>query len=513
MNETKNLIIIITLIYQYILFTLPIYADNQSSLNTVKCTFRSTYEVLTLPEKEKMGLMSFNYLVDFNPWFYSGIGVYSAEYGQRGGFFTGGIDFGFNVNIFNPFRLNSGFFIGGGGGGAAPQGGGLMLRPYAGILYDTGVIAAGAGLSRAIFPNGEIDSTQVYMQIAIPFSILLTEEYNGDIIPITDVDLMDKIFQKQIFLAVYETYFPAKSTITTQKNKASGMGLAGIVWSVDYYRSFFILFQAAGAMKGDSDGYAELFTGAGARFYIAEGLGLKVNASVGGAGGGRVDTGGGFIYKMSTGGFYSSADGLMISLEGVYLNAPSGSFSGTGIVFGIGSEFDVLSDNQDKSGQIENSMLKPGRWRVRLGNKCYLPSDNMRKDSAGDNQVDLMTFKIDRFISNNMFITGHAVGAYAGGAGGYAEGLFGAGLITPAIFYGASVFTEIAAGAAGGGGIATDGGFIIHPIAGVSWLFYKDLSVEISAGVIKALKGRLFSPVIEAGMGYRFSFIERKDLH
>jgi len=353
--------------------------------------FRVTYEVLTLPGDESMGFAGFNYLLNIYPWLYSGLGVYSAEYGERGGFFTGGLDTGVMFNVFSGVNLCVGLFAGGGGGGAAPQGGGLMLRPYAGVLYDFEFIKLGGGVSRDIFPNGDIDSTQGYFQVDIPFTVLLAAHGGSEEAVPADEKINSGGVAIHRISAIYQTYFPADGVKTTEGNAGDkNFGLAGIAWSRELSNNIFMHMQAAGAMKGDADGYAELFFGGGARYYLSENIGCELKASAGGA----------------------------------------------GFIISIGGEFDILSEGPGLSPVSAGDFFRPGRWRVRLRNRSYLPSENMRKKSDSEEAVHLVAFSLDRFFSDHIYISGQAVGAYSGGAGGYAEGLFGAGLITGDLFNG-----------------------------------------------------------------------------
>ncbi len=486
--------------------------SSNQKITAEHAAFRATYEVLTLPGDESMGLLGLNYLISLTPWLYSGLAVYSAESGKRGGFFTGGLDAGLMFNIFSGLNLCGGFFAGGGGGGAAPQGGGLMLRPYAGLIYDFEFFKLGGGVSRNIFPNGDIDSTQCYMQLDIPFTIIFAADSKSDKIDLSDEDTESRGVSYHRISAVYETYTPSGEAVTTDGSTSQkSFGLAGITWSNTVSGPFFLCFQSAGAMKGESDGYAELFLGGGLRYYLTEHIGCEIKASAGGAGGGRVDTGGGFIYKGNAGGFVCLPGGVVLSAEGCYVDAPTGSFSGTGFIISLGGEFDIFSEGSGVMPVSEGDIFRPGRWRIRLRNKTYLSSENMRKNSDSEDDVNLIAFALDRFFHEYFYISGQAVGAYAGGAGGYAEGLFGVGLITGDIFYGARFFAEVSAGAGGGGGLATDGGAVVYPSAGVSWLIGESVSLEISAGLVRALKGELSAPVIEAGLGYRFAFFEREN--
>jgi len=104
---------------------------------------RIGYETLTLPGDERMGLVGMSYLVQVRPGLCLGPAVYGAASGQRGGFFTIGADAALCTQLAGPLGLQAGLYVGGGGGAAAPVGGGLMLRPYANLLWDFGPLRAG----------------------------------------------------------------------------------------------------------------------------------------------------------------------------------------------------------------------------------------------------------------------------------------------------------------------------------------------------------------------------------
>ncbi|MCX6548466.1 MAG: hypothetical protein NTW40_10580 [Acidobacteria bacterium] len=124
-------------------------------------------ETLRLPQNEALGLIGFSGTASFGPW-YLGPGLYGAARGQRGGFFTFGLEGGGRGRPFPtlPLELEGGVFVGGGGGASAPQGGGLMLRPHLGAAFVRGAARLGLELSRVTFPNGGIDSTQVALTLA-----------------------------------------------------------------------------------------------------------------------------------------------------------------------------------------------------------------------------------------------------------------------------------------------------------------------------------------------------------
>lgn len=126
------------------------------------------FENIAISSTENMGLFGASYFVDFKDY-YIGPTVYGALTGKRGGFFVGGFELGKILDISEKSNIDTSFYIGGGGGGSAPQGGGLMLRTQASLNYDFSFLKAGVGVSYVSFPNGDIDSSQVFLKAEIPF--------------------------------------------------------------------------------------------------------------------------------------------------------------------------------------------------------------------------------------------------------------------------------------------------------------------------------------------------------
>jgi hypothetical protein len=122
-----------------------------------------------------------------------------------------------------------------------------------------------------------------------------------------------------------------------------------------------------------------------------------------------------------------------------------------------------------------------------------------------------MGFRLHRALSQSLFATGQALGAYDGSAGGYAVGLLGLRLMSsPVLLQQTRLFLEASAGGAGGGGIAVGGGAVVQGMAGVALDIGKSLSMEASYGKIGSVHGVLDSSLIEVGFVYRFSALCRK---
>jgi hypothetical protein len=464
---------------------------------------RAGYEELTLPGNEKLGLLGLGYLVDRqlneHASFYYGLGVYSAVSGQRGGFFTGGGEFGLRYQA-GRVILDGGLFVGGGGGGSAPQGGGLMLRPHAGVLYDFGKFALGLEYAQVSFPNGNIDSDQLALIAELSFqSVFADDDEPGEL---SGLDLR----MASVSIApTLQHYSPNGSAL--QATGVEAMTLAGI--ELGRYispRAYFFL-ESAAAFRGDADGYAELLGGVGYRYPLADRVAIQARLAAGAAGGGAIDTGGGFIYKASLGGEIVLTDALSLGLDYGIIDAPDGSFEAemarVTLRYGLG-----MAAVSRTSNRLDPEDVSFGKWALRLSHVTYLSDPTLRKN-AGGGDVNLIALKADRLLSDHFYVTGQAAAAYQGDAGGYATGLLGIGyryMLTDRL----SIRAELLAGPAGGGGVNTSGGAILQPMAGLSWKLSKNLDFALMAGKLRSLRGDLDTEVLDVGLVYRFNTLEAR---
>jgi len=508
---------ITALFFTALIFFIPLFVPSLCKADTKKVdvSLRLTYDRLELPKNETMGLLGSSFLIDkklnTSLRFYSGISVYSAVTGIRGGFFTGGIAVGLKTR-FESWILDTGFFIGGGGGGAAPQGGGLMLRPHLAVLHNFQTFRLGLFFSKTNFPNGNIDSSQFGLQIERPFQMVLADSLE------TELSHLDLILKRVTIAPTLQFYQPktsakARNGLSTQ----SKMALIGIETGIDFHDNLLLYAEAAGAFKGDADGFAELLVGIAydyPRKVLGVPISLRLKGAIGSAGGGNVDTAGGIIYKITSSISFAPSEHLKLNLDYGIVDAPRGSFQAqmfkTSIAYQIDTAFPGLPDEKRQKSSLNPKNLKLGKWAVRTSLSRYLPSNRLRKSRSRDEvAVDLFQLKFDRALSAQIYFTGQAGGAFNGDTGGYATGLFGLGFkkeITRRIV----VLAELLAGAGGGGGIASNGGSIIQAMLGITYRISRHFGLQVLVGQIKALKGELDAKVIDIGLVLPFSTIESK---
>lgn len=488
-------------------FTLSLYSDD---IFIQKGHYNISYDDLTLPGDEKLGLLGTSYLYDFDS-VYLGLGVYSAVSGRRGGFFTGGIEGGYRYNLAHNLSLDAGIFAGGGGGGSAPQGGGLMLRPHIGLLYSIYGYKLGLGYSKVKFPNGDIDSEQVFLQLSMPFEAIHKKNIDSPMI-LDDIKNFMKSSGKNMgwsdsyFAVTIQRYMIPSDVKNTSGNIVKkDMSLIGFEYGYDLSSNFFAFVQAAGAAGGGTDGYAEVLGGVGYKKPLGKHFGAYTRVSLGASGGGQVDTGGGIIHKESIGIYAKLNKKFSLGIEAGHIGAINGDFKATTLKFNF--NYSLISLNVGKNLQSLESYQSFGdyEWNFELSNQYYMSDKNIRKNS-NNSSLSLMGFKIDKYLDKRFYVSGQALGAYSGQSGGYAVGLVGLGVRVP-MGTKMNLFAQMSAGVAGGGGVDTGNGMIYQPMIGIEYKISSSFGIQTSFGKVEAIDGNLDTMTIDVGFSYKFRTI------
>jgi len=480
-------------------------AGNSIPVERYHGSYSSTYEQITLPKNEKMGLLGIGMLLDIGEYGYGGLRLYGAVDGKRGGFFTVGAEGGLKADLSEHLRLKSGLFIGAGGGGAAPQGGGLMLRPYAQLAYHTPAWSLGLGVSHVSFPNGDIQSSQAYLSLELPTegSYLKGQHFDQETPLLSTASQTDSKGLSVSFFT--EHYTPDAGSLNTDGiTPTKPYSLAGIKFDKALGEHLYSYFQAAGAGGGESDGYMEIFGGLGTAYRLGDlPFTLGAEVALGASGGGKVDTGGGLVYRAQGTLQATLSKHLTLSGFGGVIKAVDGSFSATTYGVTLGYQTTIF----DRLSQADTASASPSSWEFRMLNKSYLDGETLFKIPKGVDRVDLLGFAIDWYLNENLYITGQSYWAYKGKAGGYAEGIFGLGYQSDR-YHGFSLYGEVLGGVGGGGGVNIDGGLFGSVGAGVRYGLDESWELYLEADYLRNRSGSFSTTAVKAGLGYRFSLLE-----
>jgi hypothetical protein len=475
-----------------------------SSINIEKASLRTSLENVKLTNNEDMGLLGLNYLLEPNEYFYYGVGLYSAISGDRGGFFVGGFTAGAKYPIYKELYADVGAYVGGGGGASAGQGGGLMLKGYGGLLYRFNNYSLGLNYSHVNFPNGDINSDQVAVVADVKFDTIFVES------SVQESDYKHYSFanNQDYIVATYQRYFPKNTALKRSgRDLTQEIELVGVEYGANISEKLIMYFESAGAMKG-ATGYMEVLGGLGYQQELTRNTNIEAKLSLGAGGGGEVDTGGGSLTKASFGFNYKPTKSITTGIGAGYYHAFDGGFDATFAKASVGLNANFLSLGNSKNSIAYDSIASQ-KFNIRLSNQTYIYSDTLSTNPNNKENVQLLGMKLDWFLSDEAYISGQAYGAYKGGAGGYAVGMFGAGYIQP-LFYDLSIVTELSLGAAGGGSINTGGGNIIQPMAGLMYDLTPTVSLEAMYGKVIALNGELDSNVVDVSFVYKFNKLVMK---
>lgn len=435
----------------------------------------AAYESLALPAGESMGMLGLGAERQFNEYFSGGIGTWTAVRGERGGFITIGFQGRAQLPLSGPVGLEAGAFVGAGGGrgGATLSGGGLMLRGYAGLVYDLEELGKiGAGVSYVDFPNGgSIDSTQPVVFYSIPFGSS-SRQFDG-------------LAYEQSSLAVVSRLVRVRSGVRDLSgNGQDDFTLLGVEWRSYFDDDIFVRFEAEGAAGGSSAGYMQVLVGPGVQIPLSDSIWLDGSLALGGGGGGNVDTGGGFLVDAGADLRCALGDDLFVAAGVSYLRAPNGSLSAFCPSLEIGGAFGKESQSREKLPV-----------RVRMVTQRYSSGSDGWRTHDADQDVDNLGVQFDYFPVPWGYVTGQALAAYDGNAGAYMIGLVGGGLhqkIVGPLF----VEAEGLIGAAGGGGLAMGSGLAWQVNGGVGIQVSKEVALMATAGRLDAVNGPFKADVI-----------------
>ncbi len=452
-------------------------------------TPRLGYETVKFDDGTKMGLVGTTYLVQPLPGLCVGPAVYGSASGPYGGLFTVGAEAALCTTLVGPLRLVAGVYAGGGGGGGnAPVGGGLMLRPHADLLWDFGPFRAGLSVSHVSFPSGQMGSTQlgVIAEVDTGFAALAGAAPAVGGRPRGGIGF-DRI------LAVGGAYRPRGGTLNTNGVPlASTIGLVGARAEAALTGPWYLGIEANGAASGGAAGYAELLgtIGAGWPLDAAGALVLGGRVALGMGGGGGMPTGGGLLAKAALDARWRFSPTLALVAEAGWASAPQGDF---GVPYG----------NLALQWQLEPAPGAPAQtvrqdWSIGVEQVF-----NAARTNGPAKNLQQVSLRYTRFVGEPFYLSGQVQSAYGGDAGAFSVGLFAAGAQwrpAPPLELGA----EFAFGAAGGGGVATGGGFVVKPMAFVGVELSPHWSLRRGGGWFKAVNGDLASGVADLTLVYRF---------
>ena len=469
---------------------------------------RFSFEEIDMPDEgEQMGLYGIGAYERFNPWLYGGITAYGAATGRRGGFFTGGYTLGMQSKLTDNWILDVGGYAGAGGGGAAPDGGGLHIRPHLGLKYDFSWGVLGLNYTYVDFPNGDISSDAIALSMDFPFSSLINNSEQDDD-GLTEADYFgtdwSNLSRHRSHLAArVRSYSPVSGSKTASgKSLDNSLGLVGVEYTYFLDENWFATFETAGAASGGAGGYAELLAGIGYRLPLTKNdrLALLPSLTIGGAGGGDVGTGGGVVARANLGLEFRLSTDLSLIMDSGYLTAPDGNFDTQYVGFNLAYVMETFAQDPKGTPLEGTDLIQTTKWRYRPAHQWYFDAER-----KGDSSRDMQLFggKIDWLGGDWWYLTGQGLSAYGGGAGGYSEGHWGIGVVSPS-WKNLQLYGEMLIGAGGGGGVDSGSALLYKPSVGLEYNLNKDFSLQTGIGKVISKEGNLDANTLDVSLVWRF---------
>ena len=469
---------------------------------------RFSFEEIDMPDEgEQMGLYGIGAYERFNPWLYGGITAYGAATGRRGGFFTGGYTLGMQSKLTDNWILDVGGYAGAGGGGAAPDGGGLHIRPHLGLKYDFSWGVLGLNYTYVDFPNGDISSDAIALSMDFPFSSLINNSEQDDD-GLTEADYFgtdwSNLSRHRSHLAArVRSYSPVSGSKTASgKSLDNSLGLVGVEYTYFLDENWFATFETAGAASGGAGGYAELLAGVGYRLPLTKNdrLALLPSLTIGGAGGGDVGTGGGVVARANLGLEFRLSNDLSLIMDSGYLTAPDGNFDTQYVGFNLAYVMETFAQDPKGTPLEGTDLIQTTKWRYRPAHQWYFDAER-----KGDSSRDMQLFggKIDWLGGDWWYLTGQGLSAYGGGAGGYSEGHWGIGVVSPS-WKNLQLYGEMLIGAGGGGGVDSGSALLYKPSVGLEYNLNKDFSLQTGIGKVISKEGNLDANTLDVSLVWRF---------
>ena len=461
--------------------------------------------------EDNMGFSGIHYNLFLNENFYTGVGIYGSVTGQRGGFFTLGINAGYQKYFSNRFYVDTGFHFGGGGGAGAPDGGGAFILPHVNLGYNFNKFSINTGWSYVdFFDNGLIQGNQFNIALEIPLNFNYANYKDAEKkIATTSLNTTpwNQETKKNAIMLHFNNLKVNKALNNTSEIiEGKTIRLAGFEFTSYLSNNWFAFLKVDGAYSGIRAGYMDVLLGGGYQYsFNNNNTSILAKLGVGAGGGGGVDSDGGFMVYPDISIEQRLFDKVYISLNKGYLLTPSTKFSSS--TYGIGLKYYVERNGTfSKANVFTNGTFKG--IEVVLKQDWYFNAKRMENPTEDMHQISL---QVNLGLNKNIYLAGQTSFANFGNAGAYGEGLIGLGLKssnTP--LCNTTIFAQILAGAAGGGNISTGEGLIIKPSVGADYQLTNTLSLRSAVGYVKAKGGALSNTFINFGVKYNFSLLNMK---
>lgn len=252
---------------------------------------------------------------------------------------------------------------------------------------------------------------------------------------------------------------------------------------------------ADGAATG-AEGYMQVYAGMRPRYQMRA-FSVFMEGAAGFAGGGEVDSGGGLLMNAGLG-FAIPVSG---AVEAEVVLAAQGYPETRVAGYSLSGRLSQVFQNK----RNPEARAVDHKWQFSTGVSQHFVNADYRIASGATQSAPLMQeSSVDLFVTDYVYLSGNGQTVLWGDAAGFAIGLIGLGyaydLKAP---WGISIEGHM--GAAGGGGVAADGGAIYSMRAEVDYKFSRAIWANLGIGKIATFEGSGMAPEFVT-LGLKFPF-------
>ncbi len=465
-----------------------------------------------IQNENHLGLIGKHFNLKFNN-FYTGLGIYGALRGDRGGFFTLGVNVGYKEFLSEKLFLDSSIHFGGGGGAGAPDGSGAFILPKVNLGFQFKDFSLTSGYSYInFFEGGKIKSHQLNIALQIPLNIIYTNFSDAEkTYTIKDLENTDwnRPFSRFSLMFHLNNMRASGSSIRTDGTSLNGstIRLAGFEISSYINKNWFTFLKFDGAYDGIRAGYMDVLLGGGYHFAMNKNrTNLLAKFGVGGGGGGGVDTQGGILIAPDISIEQHIFDNIYASINTGIVMSPNSHFFSRSYGFGL-KYYTNINGIESEDFSIKGQSKFKG-FEAIIKQDIYFGAQRMNNPTEDLCQI---AFQLNYHLNKRFYLAGQTAFANFGNAGAYAEGIVGIGIQSNSFIDNKlSLFGQFLIGGAGGGDISTGEGLIIKPSVGLNYQISNTLSTRAAGGYVRSKGGTLDAYTANLGISYKLAFLNSK---
>ncbi|MGK0413176.1 MAG: hypothetical protein ACJA1B_001378 [Polaribacter sp.] len=298
------------------------------------------------------------------------------------------------------------------------------------------------------------------------------------------------------------------------------MGFTGIHYNLMLNDWSYAGLGIYGSISGARGGFFTLGVNAGIKKYFGKDFYVDTGFHFGGGGGAAAPDGGGaFILPHFNLGY--DFKNFSVNSGWSYVDFFDGGLI-KGHQINVGLEIPLNYDYADygvSENEYDFAALKKSDWNINSKrtslmlhfNNLTVQGDDTNKNvqSLGRATIRLAGFELASYFSKNWFAFIKVDGAYDGIKAGYMDVFLGGGYHFAFNNNRTNILAKFGAGAGGGGGVESKGGFLIYPDISIEQKIFNDTYLSINKGFVMSPDATFYTSSFGVGLKY---YVERNGI-